>query len=78
MTNTDESTDDSTATAVAVITGGASGFGLALGDRCAAHGFAVALLDRTVAGPRPRPPRWPPPTGSRRSAWPPTSPEPRT
>ena len=31
---------------VAVITGGASGFGRALGDRCAAHGFRVALLDR--------------------------------
>ena len=30
---------------VAVITGGASGLGLALGDRCAAHGMAVALLD---------------------------------
>jgi len=34
---------------VAVVTGGASGFGLALGDRCAAHGFAVALLDRDGA-----------------------------
>ena len=31
---------------VAVITGGASGFGLALGERCAANGFNVALLDR--------------------------------
>jgi NAD(P)-dependent dehydrogenase (short-subunit alcohol dehydrogenase family) len=30
---------------VAVITGGASGFGLALGGRCAASGMAVALLD---------------------------------
>ena len=30
---------------VAVITGGASGFGLALADRCADHGMAVALLD---------------------------------
>ncbi|HEV7760841.1 MAG TPA: SDR family NAD(P)-dependent oxidoreductase [Acidimicrobiales bacterium] len=41
------SADDTTA--VAVITGGASGFGLALGARCAAHGFAVALLDRDGA-----------------------------
>jgi NAD(P)-dependent dehydrogenase (short-subunit alcohol dehydrogenase family) len=42
------STDDPApaAAGVAVITGGASGFGLALGDRCAAHGFAVVLLDR--------------------------------
>jgi NAD(P)-dependent dehydrogenase (short-subunit alcohol dehydrogenase family) len=32
-------------TDVAVITGGASGFGLALGARCAAHGMSVALLD---------------------------------
>ena len=31
---------------VAVITGGASGFGLALGERCAAKGFRVVLLDR--------------------------------
>lgn len=31
---------------VAVITGGASGFGLALGRRCAALGMRVALLDR--------------------------------
>ena len=31
---------------VAVITGGASGFGLALGDRCAARGMNVVLLDR--------------------------------
>ncbi len=31
--------------AVAVITGGASGFGLALGSQCAAHGMDVALLD---------------------------------
>ena len=30
---------------VAVITGGASGFGLALGGRCAARGIDVALLD---------------------------------
>ena len=30
---------------VAVITGGASGFGLALGERCAARGMAVVLLD---------------------------------
>ena len=30
---------------VAVITGGASGFGLALAERCAAHGMDVALLD---------------------------------
>ncbi len=30
---------------VAVVTGGASGLGLALGDRCAAHGMAVVLLD---------------------------------
>jgi NAD(P)-dependent dehydrogenase (short-subunit alcohol dehydrogenase family) len=29
----------------AVITGGASGFGLALGERCAARGMPVALLD---------------------------------
>ena len=33
-------------TDVAVITGGASGFGLALADRCAAKGMKVALLDR--------------------------------
>jgi NAD(P)-dependent dehydrogenase (short-subunit alcohol dehydrogenase family) len=32
-------------TDVAVITGGASGFGLALGARCAAYGMSVALLD---------------------------------
>jgi NAD(P)-dependent dehydrogenase (short-subunit alcohol dehydrogenase family) len=31
--------------AVAVITGGASGFGLALGERCAATGMDVVLLD---------------------------------
>jgi len=31
---------------VAVITGGASGFGLALAETCAARGMAVALLDR--------------------------------
>ncbi|MDZ7734303.1 MAG: SDR family oxidoreductase, partial [Acidimicrobiia bacterium] len=31
--------------AVAVVTGGASGFGLALGDRCAATGMDVVLLD---------------------------------
>jgi NAD(P)-dependent dehydrogenase (short-subunit alcohol dehydrogenase family) len=31
---------------VAVITGGASGFGLALAERCAASGHAVVLLDR--------------------------------
>ena len=30
---------------VAVVTGGASGFGLALGERCAALGMDVALLD---------------------------------
>jgi NAD(P)-dependent dehydrogenase (short-subunit alcohol dehydrogenase family) len=30
---------------VAVITGGASGFGLAFGGRCAAHGMAVVLAD---------------------------------
>jgi NAD(P)-dependent dehydrogenase (short-subunit alcohol dehydrogenase family) len=30
---------------VAVVTGGASGFGRAIGDRCADHGFSVALLD---------------------------------
>jgi NAD(P)-dependent dehydrogenase (short-subunit alcohol dehydrogenase family) len=34
---------------VAVITGGASGLGLALAYRCAAHGYAVALLDRDGA-----------------------------
>jgi NAD(P)-dependent dehydrogenase (short-subunit alcohol dehydrogenase family) len=33
------------AAGVAVITGGASGFGRALADRCAALGYAVALLD---------------------------------
>ncbi|MFC5744450.1 SDR family oxidoreductase [Actinomadura rugatobispora] len=33
-------------TEVAVITGGASGFGLALGARCAERGLRVALLDR--------------------------------
>jgi NAD(P)-dependent dehydrogenase (short-subunit alcohol dehydrogenase family) len=31
--------------ALAVITGGASGLGRALGDRCAARGMDVALLD---------------------------------
>jgi NAD(P)-dependent dehydrogenase (short-subunit alcohol dehydrogenase family) len=35
---------------VAVVTGGASGFGLALGTECAARGMDVALLDRD--GPR--------------------------
>jgi NAD(P)-dependent dehydrogenase (short-subunit alcohol dehydrogenase family) len=30
---------------VAVVTGGASGFGRAIADRCADHGFDVALLD---------------------------------
>jgi NAD(P)-dependent dehydrogenase (short-subunit alcohol dehydrogenase family) len=34
-----------TTTGVAVVTGGGSGFGRALGDRCAARGFDVALLD---------------------------------
>jgi NAD(P)-dependent dehydrogenase (short-subunit alcohol dehydrogenase family) len=33
------------AVGVAVVTGGGSGFGRALGDRCAALGYAVALLD---------------------------------
>ncbi len=37
---------DDAAGGVAVITGGASGFGLALGDRCAARGYDVVLLDR--------------------------------
>jgi NAD(P)-dependent dehydrogenase (short-subunit alcohol dehydrogenase family) len=32
-------------TAVAVITGAASGFGLALAGRCASAGMAVVLLD---------------------------------
>ena len=32
-------------TGVAVVTGGGSGFGRALGERCAARGFDVALLD---------------------------------
>jgi NAD(P)-dependent dehydrogenase (short-subunit alcohol dehydrogenase family) len=40
MTASGDATPD-----VAVITGGASGFGLALGDRCAARGMSVALLD---------------------------------
>jgi NAD(P)-dependent dehydrogenase (short-subunit alcohol dehydrogenase family) len=31
--------------AIAVVTGGASGFGLALGNRCAAKGMTVVLLD---------------------------------
>jgi NAD(P)-dependent dehydrogenase (short-subunit alcohol dehydrogenase family) len=31
--------------ATAVVTGGASGFGLALGEQCAAAGMDVALLD---------------------------------
>ncbi len=34
-----------TTTGVAVVTGGGSGFGRALGERCAARGFDVALLD---------------------------------
>jgi NAD(P)-dependent dehydrogenase (short-subunit alcohol dehydrogenase family) len=38
-------TDGGDAAAVAVITGGASGFGLALGEGCAAHGMNVVLLD---------------------------------
>jgi len=42
--------DGGATTGVAVITGGASGFGLALGERCAARGMDVALLDRE--GPR--------------------------
>jgi NAD(P)-dependent dehydrogenase (short-subunit alcohol dehydrogenase family) len=41
MTTNDEQTHG-----VAVITGGASGFGFAVGARCAAHGYTVALLDR--------------------------------
>jgi NAD(P)-dependent dehydrogenase (short-subunit alcohol dehydrogenase family) len=36
---------DPTPTGVAVVTGGASGFGRALADCCAARGFDVALLD---------------------------------
>lgn len=39
-------TRENAAPDVAVITGGASGFGLALGGRCAARGMSVALLDR--------------------------------
>jgi NAD(P)-dependent dehydrogenase (short-subunit alcohol dehydrogenase family) len=35
---------------VAVITGGASGFGRAVGGACAARGYDVALLDRDDAG----------------------------
>lgn len=35
----------SATTGVAVVTGGASGLGRALADRCAARGYAVALLD---------------------------------
>jgi NAD(P)-dependent dehydrogenase (short-subunit alcohol dehydrogenase family) len=38
-------TADASAPGVAVITGGASGFGLALAARCAAFGMSVALLD---------------------------------
>jgi NADP-dependent 3-hydroxy acid dehydrogenase YdfG len=34
--------------AVAVITGGASGFCLALGERCAATGMDVTLLERRI------------------------------
>lgn len=37
---------------VAVVTGGASGFGAALGAECAARGMDVALLDRDEAGAR--------------------------
>lgn len=40
------SSDAKTNRGVAVITGGASGFGLALGGGCAARGMSVALLDR--------------------------------
>jgi len=43
-------TDAKATREVAVLTGGASGFGLALGARCAARGMRVALLDRD--GPR--------------------------
>jgi NAD(P)-dependent dehydrogenase (short-subunit alcohol dehydrogenase family) len=39
-------TGDGQIDGVAVITGGASGFGLALGARCAERGMGVALLDR--------------------------------
>ena len=39
-------TGEETDGGVAVITGGASGFGLALGERCAAQGLSVVLLDR--------------------------------
>ncbi len=62
---------------VAVVTGGASGFGLALGESCAALGMDVALLDldgeraaaeaARVAAKR---------TTSTRSAWSPTLPRP--
>ena len=41
-------------TGVAVVTGGASGFGRALADRCAARGFDVALLDVDVERVPPR------------------------
>jgi NAD(P)-dependent dehydrogenase (short-subunit alcohol dehydrogenase family) len=37
---------------VAVVTGGASGFGAAIGAECAARGIDVALLDRDEAGAR--------------------------
>jgi NAD(P)-dependent dehydrogenase (short-subunit alcohol dehydrogenase family) len=39
---------------IAVVTGGASGFGLALGERCAALGMDVALLDLVVSNVRRR------------------------
>ena len=52
---------------VAVVTGGGSGFGLALAERCAALDMDVALLD--LDGERASPKRlaWPRPTASTRS-----------
>ena len=50
-----------TPTRVAIVTGGGSGIGLAIAERLAADGNAVAIFDRDGASAEAAaPPSWPP------------------